>query len=519
MSDEVPATFSQRGSSLGDMPGAVLRNTVANYVNFVVLAVVGLFVNPLLLGGLGAASFGAWRATQRLLDFATVTDGRATQALKWVIAHKSGALIDDATARRDVGAAVVVWLLWLPAFLAVAAAAVVLLPAMVHQADADVGDLRVVGAILAANLALLGVIMIPDAVLVGRNAGYKSTNVTTVVVVGANIAMVIGAKNGLGLVFLATVTLTASLANSLITYLVVRRAGYWAGIDRPHRPDIVGLARLSGWTLLWQFASKLLLSTDLLLISVLLGAVAVADFTLNTYAIQMAVGVCLVTTSGLMPSLAALLGATDGARALAVATTARYVTLTLATVFGAGILLLNRSFVSTWVGPQHFLGDDVNLLTVLLFVQVALIRTDGQILDATLQIARSTIVGTTGTIVSAAFSLAMFHLGGRTIVALLLGLGLPRCFVAAEFSRRVSAHVHEARINRWHYAGAALVLAIAYALGGHINLIGWPKLVLLGTPLIVGAVALTMTIVLPEAERTHLLGRLRQAVKPRAQMS
>src|SRR4051794_37971596 len=102
------------------------RNVAANYLSFAVFAVVGLVVNPLLLTSLGPTAFGTWKASQRFLDFASVADGRATQALKWIIAYRSAESTVDSS-RRAMTSALLVWVFSLPALGAISATLVLTL--------------------------------------------------------------------------------------------------------------------------------------------------------------------------------------------------------------------------------------------------------------------------------------------------------------------------------------------------------------------------------------------------------
>src|SRR5690606_41400966 len=78
----------------------------------------GLVVAPVLVGGLGRSLYGAWEMLARLTGYVTAVDGRSTDALRAVVAwHRAGG--DEAAQRRYVGAALVVWLLFLPAGLGV----------------------------------------------------------------------------------------------------------------------------------------------------------------------------------------------------------------------------------------------------------------------------------------------------------------------------------------------------------------------------------------------------------------
>src|SRR5690242_20053132 len=112
------------------------KNLAASYVNFVVVAVVGVLVNPLLLGALGPLMFGVWKSLQKYLDFATLADGRAAQALKWIVASRT--TLTDAERRRDVGAAIIVWVRWLPVAALVAAALAFAMPLLIKGIPDDV---------------------------------------------------------------------------------------------------------------------------------------------------------------------------------------------------------------------------------------------------------------------------------------------------------------------------------------------------------------------------------------------
>ena len=78
------------------------RNFFAYYANFIATAVIGFFINPLMLAALGPLVFGVWKSLQRYLDFATLADGRSAQALKWIVASRSN--LPDDEKRRDIGA-------------------------------------------------------------------------------------------------------------------------------------------------------------------------------------------------------------------------------------------------------------------------------------------------------------------------------------------------------------------------------------------------------------------------------
>lgn len=385
-------------------------NVLSNYLNFAVVAVVGLVVNPLLLGFLGPATFGIWKACQRFLDFATVADGRATQALKWVVAHRSGTNTPEDN-QRDVGATIVVWLLWLPVLLIISTALTFALPSLIRDLDPASSDAVMwIGAILSANVVLTGLIMIPDSVLVGTNQGYRSMLLTTLVLVLSNLAMLAVAWLGYGPIALAGVVLIAAVINGALTYLVARRKVPWLGVKRPNRSDVGRLAKFSGWVLTWSFVNKLMLSTEVVLLSTMVGAVAVTNFTFTGYVAQFAVAIAFMTTSAFMPKLGILLGKGELEAARTVMVETRELNLALITVTGAGMLLFNRPFVTLWAGAQHYMGDAINALIVVAFVQLSLIRWAAQVQDTGLAIRGKVLLGAVGAIGSLVAAGAVFML-------------------------------------------------------------------------------------------------------------
>lgn len=238
------------------MDSGTRRNFAAYYANFIIIAAVGLVVNPLLLGALGPVIFGVWKSLQRYLDFATVADGRASQALKWIVASRSN--LADEELRRDVGAAIIVWLRWLPAALLVATAVTAAMPLLIKGIPDEAKAVAyATAAILAANTLLAGLLAIPDSVLVGVNQGYRSMMVSTATAVASNVAMIAAAVAGWPLWSLAIIVLIAALAGSAVNLMIAKRAVTWWGVARPTPSDLRRVFGYSTWTLGWVAVDKL----------------------------------------------------------------------------------------------------------------------------------------------------------------------------------------------------------------------------------------------------------------------
>lgn len=403
----------------------IKKNALANYGNFVAIAILGLIVNPLLVAYLGGTAFGVWKTCQRLLNFATVADGRATQALKWFIAHQ--ALDTDGNRKqRQVGATIVVWVLWLPFLVLLQIAIIYFLPLMINDTPpAYETTLYWVGALLALNVLVAGIVTIPDSVLVGSNMGYRSMMVSTAVTIASSFAMVIFAYYGFGIPWLGLILLVAALVNGAITTTVAKRHITWFAAARPQRNDVGALAKFSGWVLVWSLVSKFLLSTEVILLGAVFGALTVTDFIFTSYMIQFALAICLMTASAFMPSIGKLLGAGDNTGASEIASETRDIVFAFATAICCFILLFNGPFVSLWVGEAYFLGPETNVAIALAFLQLAMIRCDAQIQDTGLRIGGKVTIGVASTLLSVGLGFLLL-ITTSSVAAMIAGLIIGR---------------------------------------------------------------------------------------------
>jgi hypothetical protein len=149
----------------------------------------------------------------------------------------------------------------------------------------------------------------------------------------------------------------------------------------------------SAWTLGWIVTDRLFLASELMVVSIMVGAVAVTQYTLTTYVTQFVLSIALVTASGFMPTLGSQLGSADLGAAAAGARSVRALVIGVVVLGSGAVLTFNGAFVDAWVGADHYLGTTLNILLVVCGLQFALIRMDGQILDVTLRIAPKVTIG------------------------------------------------------------------------------------------------------------------------------
>lgn len=480
-----------------------LFNIAANHLFFFANALAGLVAGPLLLAWLGPMGFGAWKASQRFFDIAISPDGGAVQALKWIVARQSAGT-DRAGRQRAVGAAVVLWALWLPALLAVAAVLILALPALIAGLDAEQARIvREAGLILAANMLLAGLLNIPNAVLIGSQLGYAGMVLRTAILVLSTAAMVGAAMLGFGLAGLALVVLAATLLNGVLCWLIVRRRVSWWGVRRPERGDIKEAAAFSGWMLLWTYVQRLLLASEIVLFSIFAGAITVTAYVFTAYASQFALAATQLTASAITPALAMAQGARNGQEAKRLAASIRETTLAIATFCGCAILLFNPSFVALWAGEAQFLGAAANVLIVLLLVQLALLRSEIQIEEASLAMRRPALAGAAAMLAGLALGALAWTIWNRG-EALLLGLFAGRSLGILLLARPGA----DTGYRPLQLLACAALLLVCSALGNMLHL-DWAGLLLLAPPTLLGLLALIARIVPSTTTRDGIFLQLR----------
>src|SRR3989441_4840637 len=233
--DQAPARARPR--SAANLTQRASLNVVASLLDYGAKIAVNFLVIPILVTGLGRSLYGVWEMLGRLVGYLTAGDGRPTQALRLVVATMQAS--DDAAAkRRYVGAAFVVWILFLPVILAAGAVLVWAAPTITKaplelRAAVRLGVALLVGGLLFANLASL-----PESVLRGMNLGYKRMGLQAALEIvggaltagasaaGPGVAGAPGAPSGFG------------GRPGAPVWVVVEKDVAWFGIARPTRADV-----------------------------------------------------------------------------------------------------------------------------------------------------------------------------------------------------------------------------------------------------------------------------------------
>ena len=413
-------------------------NALAGYMHFCISSILVFFISPLLVKFLGSSIFGVWKNIQAILSFATIADGRSSQALKWIIANDES--FDDIQYKQQsVGSALRVWMYFLPFVTLIVISLVYSLPFLINGLEQSYHSIIYqAGFILGANLLISPLLKIPDAILVGTNKGYKSTFIQLFFVIVSNILMLWVSYLGYGLIGLSFVVLIVTLMNASFIFLICKRNVNWLGIQKPNKSQVREFFKFSFWVFIWSFVMKLILSTEIILIGYLISSEVVANYVFSTYVVQLAISFALLTGSAITPSLGNLIGAKEVEKSKNVVDTLRDIVSFIALFFASLIILINEDFIGLWMGESYYLGDNSNILVVSIMIFLVLTRVEGQVQDLSLNIKNKVISGFIISILSMVLGFVGYLYLNNRLEGLLLGVLIGRVIMNFVFVNMVN---------------------------------------------------------------------------------
>lgn len=496
-----PAATSSR-----PLTAAASLNALQSLLDYVAKLAVGLVIVPILLSGLGRTLFGVWEMLHKLVGYLAAADGRPTQALRLVIAH-GRTTADPESQRRQVASAMVVWLLFLPLFATVGGVVIWLAPHITRVPVDLHSTVRAACGLLVGGLVFGTLASIPESVLRGMNLGYRRMGLQAGLSVCGGILTAAAVYAGLGLAGVAAAQVALGVLTGACFWLLVRKYVGWFGLARPRATEVRALFGMSLWLAGGDLIAKLLLASDVLILGMVVSAAAVTSYVLTGYAARLAVNLHVLSTDGVMPGLAGVIGEGRYDRAAEVREELLALTWIFATVAGATILLWNRSFLHLWVGGENYAGFWPNVLIVVIAIQTSFIRADAYILDAALRPRSRVLVGACAAAVTLLCCFALTREYG--VIGLCLGVLAGRAIQTVAYPLLVRASLRQPRAWRPRSVLRAGIVTVLLYIGAAwlgedvlaANWLSWTA-----------GVALTAAALLGLAFMTGLSGTSREAV-------
>ncbi len=383
--------------------------------------IVGFLVTPLMVAGLGDYLFGMWQVLNRLIGYISPASGRPGFALKATLANQQ-ASTDYDQKRRYVGSTLIIWVLFLPILVGVGGIVSWFAPYWVRASSDYIWMVRIVAGLLVLNTIVDSLSSMPQVTLQAENLGYKSIGMSVVLVFlgGGFTWLALFLKTSI--VGVAVAAVASTLATGSFFLWIVKRYTPWFGVVKPRLADTRKMLGLSGWFMLWNLVTSLLLASDIVVLGLFNSVESVTNYSLTKYVPETLIGVIVIIVFGIMPGLGSIIGTRNYQKAIRLRGEINSFIWLIATTLGASILIWNRVFIGLWVGADYYSGALPNLLIVVAAMQLALIRSDGNIIDLTLHMSHKVLLGllsVTISILSASILVGYFNFG---VVGLCLGI-------------------------------------------------------------------------------------------------
>lgn len=317
---------------------------------------------------------------------------------------------------------------------------------------------------------------------------------------------------GVSLASLATTILTGAL------FLQVARAHIpWFGVARPTRKSTSKFLALSGWFLGWNLVMRSIAAGDVLVLGIFDSAELVTTYTLTKYAPGTMVNFIAMVVFGITPGLGGIIGAGDLKRASKVRNEIMLFTWLLSTAVGASVMVWNRSFLSLWVGPEHYAGAQATLLVIIMIVQFVIIRNDANIIDLTLELKQKVLLGLLATGISLGtaiifvgplemgiIGMCLSFIAGRSILSLAYPWLVGR-FLGVTMTSQIKGIIRPALT-------AAAIFVLVFLQAGRFSAQSWPALIISSGSTFVGVSLFAFAVGLSNKQRSRVWRRIRRLI-------
>jgi O-antigen/teichoic acid export membrane protein len=291
------------------------RNALGLYGVYAAGIVSGLVITPIVIHSLGKPAFGVWRVIGAVTIYLSVLDFGVGPAVVRSAAEARGREApDDLSATASAGLAIygVIGAITLPIGIGLAFA----LPSAVDVPNGLVSDARIATFLVALSLTLRFPLGLFNNLLVAtqrwdiQNLGNLVSTVLYAVLVAVFVT------HGGGLVMLGFLTVVATLVRLLLPLFWLRRELPELRVKRRlvTRDRLRALLIFSSSNFLVHVAQKIVFSTDVVVVGIVLGTTAAGVYGVPAQLFALAFGLGTAVTTLMFPAFAELEGAGDADR-------------------------------------------------------------------------------------------------------------------------------------------------------------------------------------------------------------
>jgi O-antigen/teichoic acid export membrane protein len=447
------------------------RNALGVYAVYAATIVSGLVVTPIAIDSLGDEAFGIWAFVGAITIYLTLLDFGLGPSVVRFAAEARGRRAPEET-NRLASTALVLYAAIGVVTLLIGLAISWFVPLLIETPDELVGESRIAAFLVTLSL----VVRFPLGLFYNLLGGHQRFDVQNlgnfVGTLAYAVLVAVLLPRGGGLVLLAALTLGVTALRLTLPLFWLRREFPELRLRRSYvtRQGVRDLAGVSTSNFLVHLANKVVFSTDVVVVGLVLGAEATALYAIPAKLFQLAFGLCSVGATLLLPAFAEHEGAGEEDRQRRLLLVGLRGSIAAGLVVALPLLLIPDLVIEAWLRKDTY-GESSPVLALL--AVVILVHQPIYLLTTFLiargrqnQIAKTLMAGVA---VNVALSLALLQTVGiwgvalATLVADLAVLAYVVPFLAAPASGVSAAAFGRATLRPLLPAAAAAIPLVIVA--------------------------------------------------------
>jgi O-antigen/teichoic acid export membrane protein len=327
------------------------RNALGVYAVYAAAIVSGLLVTPIVIHSIGTPAFGIWTFIGAVTIYLSVLDfGVAPSIIRFAAEARGRGADEDLNAVASTGLVVyaLIGLLTLPVGVGLA----FIVPAAVGAPHDLVWDARIATLFVVASLAVRFPLGLFNNLLIAQQRWDVSNlaNLASTILYAALVAILIPRWGGL--VLLGALTFGATALRLVLPLFWLRKELPGLRLARRYvtRARLRQLASFSSSNFLVHIAQKIVFSTDVIVVGIVLGSAASGIYAVPAKLFALAFGLGTAATSLMFPAFAELEGADDRDRQRRLLFAGLRGGMALMLVLALPLLAIPDLLIQAWIG-------------------------------------------------------------------------------------------------------------------------------------------------------------------------
>lgn len=340
------------------------RNALGVYAVYAAAIVSGLVVTPVVIHSIGKPAFGIWTFIGAVTIYLSVLDfGVAPSIVRFAAEARGRRANDDLNAVASTGLVIyaLIGLLTLPVGVALA----FVVPIAVGAPSQLSTDARIATLFVVASLAIRFPLGLFNNLLIAQQRWDVSNlaNLSSTILYAALVGVLIPRWGGLVLLGGLTFGTTALRLVLPLFWLRQELPGLRIGRRYVNRARLRQLAAFSSSNFLVHISQKIVFSTDVIVVGIVLGSAASAVYGVPAKLFALVFGIGTAATSLMFPAFAELEGANDPDRQRRLLLAGLRAGMALMLVLALPLVLIPDLLIHAWIGGGF--GSSYSVMAIL----------------------------------------------------------------------------------------------------------------------------------------------------------